>query len=111
MSMVYLQLDTLAKIDDGVVAALFRKAAEQVIRDCEDRPALNKGRTVTLTMTMKPVADEGGRCDGLRAWFDVKHNVPMRQTNGVDLSVKAGGKAAFHIEDEEVTEEADEDAA
>lgn len=110
MSMVFLSLESLAKIDDGVVAAMFKKAAEQVIKDCEDRPGEKKAREVELKMTITPVVDQEGNCDGLMSQFSCKSRIPLRHTTGIPLVIKAGGKAAFQVEDEMLEEAAGEAA-
>ena len=100
MSMVFLSLDSLSRVDDGRVGLMFKKAAEEAIRDCEDRAGDKSAREVVLTMRLKPVVDQEGHCDGLTARFSCKAKVPERYIDGIPMAIKAGGKAAFHTEEE-----------
>lgn len=99
MSMVFLSLDSLSRVDDGRVGLMFKRAVEEAIRDCEDRPDNKTAREVNLTLKFRPVTYEG-HCDGLKTRFACKAKIPERFIDDVSMAVKAGGRAAFHIEEE-----------
>ena len=45
-----LSLATLHKLDDGMVGRVVDAELQKVLRDCEDRPSLDKVRKVTIQL-------------------------------------------------------------
>lgn len=69
---------SMMELDDGSVGVAVDQAIRQMYLDIEDRPALKTARTMTLTLTMKPVIDDRKTLKDVRASIDVKTNVPKK---------------------------------
>jgi hypothetical protein len=67
-----LTLETLGDLNGGMVGAAVNTAIAQVMRDCEDRPALDGPRVVTLEIGFVPVMDASGDLIGVHALPSVK---------------------------------------
>lgn len=49
------KLENLKEMKGGLLAEAFNQLVERCAADCDDRPAHNKPRTVTMTVAFKPV--------------------------------------------------------
>lgn len=94
-----LTFQTLGQMDGGRIAEAFRLALERVLKDCEDRPHVDKARTISIQIAIKPVcAPDDDICDETRMQCVVSDNVPKRQTRLYSLGLRRGGMATFNDE-------------
>ena len=104
MGLLYLDLNTLKDLDGGKPAIAFRRAVEDCVKDCSDRPTEKRPRKVTFELVMTPVpADdpefEGTfRSDGVTGEFKIKSNIPNRQTRPYSFGLDRQGKLFFSTE-------------
>lgn len=91
-----LTLSTLEQIDGGLAVEMFKVEMLHAVRDCDDRPALKKPRTVTLECVITPECDDHGSMTGVELDFQVKSKVPMRKTKPVHAFVDSKGKILFN---------------
>ncbi len=96
MAMTELCIENLDQLDEGIVNAGFKQATQRAIKDCFDRPNENKPRTVTLTITFKPVMDQRTReLEQVATGFDIKESVPKRSTKTYLLDPRKNGSLVF----------------
>ena len=77
-------LDNLHKLGNGAVAAAMVTHLNRLIADCEDRPALDKARTLTLTIEMVPrIFAEGANptLDTVDVGFTIAPKVPPSKSH------------------------------
>ncbi len=91
-----LNLSTLEQIDGGTAVEMFKVEMLHAVRDCDDRPALKKPRTVTLECVITPESDDHGVLLGVSLDFHVKSKVPMRKTKPVHAFVDSKGRVLFN---------------
>lgn len=95
MTKVELSLESIAAIDDGRIAVAFAALLKQVNADLADRPTDERARTVTLSATFKPVADETGECYAVSTEFELAMKIPNRRSRTYQLTM-ADGRTAYH---------------
>lgn len=88
MALEKFDLETLAKIDEGRIKNAFELALRRCIDDCNERPAFDKTRKVSLVVMMTPVADEMGNLDEVTVAFDIGETVPKRQSREYSMQVR-----------------------
>lgn len=86
-------------LDGGRIGIAFQQELKRVVADCEDRPADNKPRTVTLTLAVVPVPTTDGTVvtlDSISAKFQVSSSVPKRRSKVYSFGARAGGQLVFN---------------
>jgi len=83
-------------LDGGRISEAFMTELRRVALDCDDRPADDKARKVTLELQITPVCDEHGCLDTVRGKFHVKSTVPQRRSRSYDFAYRAGGQLVFN---------------
>ncbi|MEM6330387.1 MAG: hypothetical protein AAF790_09070 [Planctomycetota bacterium] len=76
MAMHAITLEELRDFYDGKVAVQFNRMIAAAIADCVDRPGVDKGRKVTVTVELKPQTDEAGECYNVETTATCKSTVP-----------------------------------
>lgn len=74
-----LSLDTIANVDNGVVAVAFDKVLRTLQMDCEDRATLKKARVINLQVSLVPVADHD-HLVRIDTQFHIKSTIPEKST-------------------------------
>lgn len=85
------KLETLFRLDDGAVAEAFNRNVEIAAGDCENRPADDRVRRITLELQVKPVKqirENAIFCDGARCICKVRLTLPDRETRTLDFGVR-----------------------
>lgn len=95
MALKVFEAGSILTIDDGRIAVALQQALHRMHADCEDRPAVPKARTVTLTVTMKPRMEEG-ELDSINVSFGVSESVPKRESRSFNMQKR--GRAIFFNE-------------
>ena len=76
-----LSLATLHQLDDGMVGRVVDAELQKVLRDCEDRPSLDKVRKVTIQLEITPLQDDRSySLRGIDTQVQVKAFVPPTGT-------------------------------
>jgi hypothetical protein len=99
MAKMNLSLGALKELDNGLIERLFNRGIQQVIKDCMDRPGLDKTRKVTLTVTITPVSsDANGEsvCRDVAAEFAVAVNCPAQASRTYQLDASPNGQAIIN---------------
>ena len=89
-------------LGQGRMAEAFNQALARVYDDCKDRPELKTARKITLTVSMKPRAEQGGSLDTVDVAFDVKDNVPKRESRTYNMTAGRGGLLWNELSPDEV---------
>lgn len=93
-----LTADTIKHLDRGALAAAIDHAITQAVKDCLDRPADERKRTVSLAIDLTPVSETHGQvisCEGATGAYKVKLKIPDWESNKLDFGVKANGHLVF----------------
>lgn len=83
-------------LDGGRIHEAFMAELRRVAVDCEDRPADDKVRKVTLELQITPVCDEQGQLDSLTGKFHVTSTVPKRRSKSYSFGYRKGGMLVFN---------------
>ncbi len=90
-------LNTLDVLEDGRNAESFRKHLARAARDCEDRPADDSPRKVTLEVLITPVLDKATlSLDSVFVEVSTFSKVPAHRSKPYSMAVKADGTLAFN---------------
>lgn len=84
-------LSAISKIDDGRIQEAFNQALKRCIDDCNDRPALEEGRKLALTVTVVPQVGDDGRCETCNVSFQVLDTQPKRRSRTYNMKTVGGG--------------------
>ena len=91
MSVSQLLLEHLHQLDDGLLAAAFKANVLEIVRDLEDRPADDRARTLTLTLTFEPEQNRGD-LDRVKLEHKVTSKIPGREGRQCILTPRKIGK-------------------
>jgi hypothetical protein len=86
----------MEQLDGGRINEAFMSELKRVALDCEDRPADNKTRKVSLELQIEPVCDEQGQLDSLSGKFHVTSTVPKRRSKSYSFGFRKGGRLVFN---------------
>ena len=89
-----LTLETLSQYDQGSVAVLINQAIRDAYLDLEDRPLLNKDRTISLVIKLRPHSvSDSAELEEVASEVHVKSTIPNKQArvNILASSKKLGG--------------------
>lgn len=67
--MTKLTHDTIGNLQGGAIGEVINEAINKAMKDCEDRPGLDKARTVTVKVSFRPMQNKG--LDGARTFNTV----------------------------------------
>lgn len=99
MAQQFLTLATLPLVDNGSAAEAFNEYIRQAAKDCDDRPGLDKDRTVTLAVKMRPRHAGNNALDSIDVEIEITSKGPGQKTLAHRMDVKAGGSVVFHPDD------------
>lgn len=90
-----LKHNTIGELEGGGIGYAIDRSIAEVLADCGNRPALNKARTVTITVKLTPTANNSldagtGGMTGVAIEASVKHALPPRAGGVEILGVRAG---------------------
>lgn len=86
----------------GVVGKSFAAHMRRVVADMEDRPADDSAREVTIKFSAKPVMDEHGTLDEVRAQFHITSSVPKHKTKPYSFAVRGKQLVFNDMSDDDV---------
>lgn len=95
-------LSTLATMDGGRISTAFEQALNRLRYDCEDRPAIEGKRIVTLSVTMEPVPDDDGSLGSVDVSFALNEKLPKRASKSYNMQAVAGGLLFNELSPDEV---------
>lgn len=75
----------VAELDRGGVGLAFAHELARVVADCDDRPAVDVARTVTLKASLKPVPSDQGTLHTVKVEFEVSSKLPVRRSCELDM--------------------------
>lgn len=96
MAKHFLTLTELKKLDDGIADEAFRGHLQRAVKDCLDRPADKKARTVMIAFKMKPDPRPDGSCDKVSIELEVKSTVPTHKTAVYSMDARQNGSLVFN---------------
>lgn len=91
MTLEKFSLASLAGMDSGRIHEAFTQAMRRCEEDCKDRPAVKAARKLTLTVTLKPIADPEGDLDSVDVGFKITDNVPKRESKEYNMTAGRDG--------------------
>lgn len=90
MALEKFSIATLAKMDQGRIAAALEQALKRCEDDCKDRPAVKDARKVNLLISLEPVED-GGELESVDITFKITDTVPKRCSKTYNMKAARGG--------------------
>lgn len=94
-----LNLTNLVDLDNGKVVAAFNHALRQILADISDRPGDRTKRKAVLTVIATPRIDKDlSVLDGSDIQFQVKAQIPVRQSKPYPMLLTADNTAMFQPE-------------
>ena len=85
MALQKFDLATLTELDGARIRTAFDQAIERLTEDCKDRPGVKKARTVTLTVSLVPLANDDGDLDTVDVDFKFKESMPKRASRTYNM--------------------------
>jgi hypothetical protein len=104
MSLLFLDLATLKDLDNGKPAIAFRRAVEDCVRDCSDRPTDKRSRKIVMEFILSPVPAEDPEfegtfhADGVVGEFKIHTKIPHRQTRSYSFGLDRQHRLFFSSE-------------
>jgi hypothetical protein len=104
MSLVFFELSSLKELDGGKAAIAFRRAVEDGVKDCQDRPTDDRPRKVFLELQLVPIAEEDPQFENtyraglITGQFRIKTTLPHRQTKPYSFGLDGQGRLYFSSE-------------
>lgn len=85
--------------DYGALGISFDLAWKQIVKDCQDRPALDKDRSVVITISARPHPDLHAptiTADNIVVQGQISTTLPKKKTNIVIMRTKQDGSSTLH---------------
>lgn len=95
-------LATLAAMDGGRIREAFEQALNRCRHDCEDRPAVDGARKITLVVSLTPIADDSGELSSVDVAFDLNDRLPKRGSKTYNMQAVTGGLVFNELSPDEV---------
>lgn len=95
-------LATLAAMDGGRIKEAFEQALNRCRFDCEDRPAVDGARKITLVVSLTPIAADNGDLSSVDVTFDLNDKLPKRGSKSYNMQAVAGGLVFNELSPDEV---------
>lgn len=91
-------LDHIRQLDFGRIGAAFNVELERCVRDCMDRPADNRARSVAISFKLRPQSNstEVVDCDNVLVECEITGAVPKRRTKLYTMTPNRQGKLTFN---------------
>lgn len=86
-----LSMKALAEIDNGRIREAYEQALRRAQSDCKDRPALERARKVSLTLTIVPVVGDNGELESCNVDFQIKEALPPRESRTYNMAADDAG--------------------
>lgn len=83
-----LTLGNLQHLDGGKAAVTFADQVKTVAKDCYDRAGDKTARVITITVAVKPRADQHGNLQYVDTTIDVKTKLPDIKSNIYQMKAK-----------------------
>lgn len=93
-------LGAVPEMDMGEADAHFKMLARAAVRDCEDRPFIDKPRKITIEYAVYPKThNQGDRviCDGTRVECTMKSGTPAYKMRAHDMAIKQDKNGAYAV--------------
>lgn len=95
MAIKEFDIAALGEFDGGRIAEAVNQEIRRVINDCKDRPQVEKVRSVTLQFDFEPLMDDQRELDACNLSFQIKSNLPKRESKTYNVGVKKDGRLFF----------------
>lgn len=95
MDMQKLSLDSIRQLDLGIIAHLFDTELSRLVKDCEDRPMLEKARQLAVVFSLTPEVDKNAMnpsCGSVEVIAQIHSTVPKQVTTAYRMLPKKSGK-------------------
>lgn len=92
MALAEFDFTKLGDLDGGRVLEAINQALERAVFDCDDRPGVNKARTVTLKIGLTPVVSDRGDMESVHMSFSVGESRPVRASRSYAMDVRKIGR-------------------
>lgn len=80
----------LTELDDGRIGKTIDQALDRMYADLDDRPLSDKERSITLKISLAPVADDKGLLDDVDVAFKIVEKVPQRESKTYRMQARNG---------------------
>lgn len=90
-----LTLKSLPELDGGRVMSGFDRELAACVKDVIDRPLEKGARKVTLTLTLKPIVEDGHASVG-NMEFEIVSKIPKRRSRTHEVALHAAGSIGFN---------------
>jgi len=86
-----LSIETLAELDNGIVALALLKHLQIATRDCIDRPGDKSPRKVTMEFSVIPEVDQSGEATEADVNVEIKSKVPVNRSKTYKMGLSSNG--------------------
>lgn len=89
--MMDLTCDTIGELSHGGVRVAIDRAIQQAVEDLHDRPGMKKPRTITLTLTLKPISNDSANLDNINIEVGIAAKFPNKSASIIGLPIGKKG--------------------
>lgn len=95
-------LENLRLLDSGMITQIFKLEMDRVVKDCMERPLLDKPRKVAIVFEVTPKSQSPNvtigtiDCDRVNVEAAVESSVPKQRTQVYEMTPKHDGSLLFH---------------
>ena len=99
MPKTQLALNTLKYLEGGRVTKTFDELLRRAVKDCMDRPSLDKRREITIRVVVEPILDDEGptiECKEVKVTVHLGSKLPGSQSKPSHMLPNVNGQLAFN---------------
>lgn len=92
-------LENLKLLDFGKIGVAFETELQHVVRDCGDRPADDRPRSIKIEFKIAPVFEpenDKTHAEEVKVGCEITSTLPKRRTKIYTMRPKADGTVGFH---------------
>ncbi len=99
MGLAKVDLGLLQRFDGGRIAAMLDEAMKKATLDCQDRPYLDKKRTITMRIEVEPVRpDHTGELVEMGMTVKVHADIPRFESRNYSIGIKKDGTPFYSVD-------------
>jgi len=85
-------LETVGRMERGMIGLAFSQEVERVVKDMRDRPGVTAAREVTMKVKIEPAQDESGIVTTGKMQFSFGSKMPARESREISVLVGANDR-------------------
>jgi len=90
------KIQDIADLDDGRIALTINNHIKKAVEDCQNRPGVEKNRSVSLSIEIIPAPQEDGLCEEVDVEIISGVKLPKSHSKPMSMGARMNGQLVFN---------------